>query len=66
MEPVESLTLNRWLQAVLSSECAALGPYSDCRDCLDCVVSKLLFRRKFWIYWLHIAAALVMYRMFAR
>ena len=46
--------------------CAARGLYADCFDYSDCVASELLFRRKFSIYWLHIAAALVMYRMFAR
>ena len=46
--------------------CAVWGPRDDYCGCSVYVVSELLFLRKFWIYWLHITAALVVYRMFER
>ncbi len=49
-----------------SRSLCGLGPCADYFGYSDCVVSKLHFRCKFWIYWLHIATALVVYPMFAR
>ena len=45
---------------------ATQGSFADYCGYLGCVASELLFLGKFWIYWLHIATALVVYPMFAR